>query len=79
MGLLSQEVGQTTGCSVSNLFLEMDRILRPEGWVLLRDNAELIEDARVAASQMRWEARVIEVEGDSDLRLLVCQKTFWKT
>lgn len=79
VGLLSQEVGQTTGCSVSNLFLEMDRILRPEGWVLLRDNAELIEDARVAASQMRWEARVIEVEGDSDLRLLVCQKTFWKT
>lgn len=76
VGLISQQV--ETGCSLSNLFLEMDRILRPEGWVLLRDNTDLIEEARVAASQMRWEARVTEVEGDSDLRLLVCQKIFWK-
>eukprot|EP00250_Pteridium_aquilinum_P020778 c24944_g3_i2 orf=528-2675(+) len=76
IGLLSQQVN--TGCSLSNLLLEMDRILRPEGWVLLRDSVELIEEARLAASQMRWEARTIEVDGNEDLRLLVCQKVFWK-
>lgn len=108
VGLLSQQF--KTGCSLSNLLLEMDRILRPEvglcldqcacfsgsqcayfsrslfqhdclhkqGWVLLRDRVELIEEARLAASQMRWEARTIEVEGNEDLRLLVCQKVFWK-
>eukprot|EP00249_Psilotum_nudum_P013369 c24294_g1_i1 orf=545-2815(-) len=78
IGLLSQEAERPNGCGFSSLFLEMERILRPEGWVLLRDKTELIEDARVAATQMRWESRVVEVEGDSDLRLLVCQKNFWK-
>ncbi|MCO5584090.1 hypothetical protein L7F22_038013 [Adiantum nelumboides] len=76
IGLLSQVV--KTGCSLPSLLLEMDRILRPEGWVLLRDSTEYIEEARVAAAQMRWEARTVEVEGNEDLRLLVCQKVFWK-
>ncbi len=49
-----------------------------QGWVLLRDEVQLIEDARVAATQIRWEARIIEVAGESNQRLLVCQKTFWK-
>lgn len=78
IGLLSQEVDRPNGCGLSNLFLEMDRILRPEGWVILRDKVELIEDARVAAGQMRWESRIVEVEGINDLQLLVCQKIFWK-
>ncbi|KAI5083594.1 hypothetical protein GOP47_0003337 [Adiantum capillus-veneris] len=76
IGLLSQVM--KAGCNLPSLLLEMDRILRPEGWVLLRDSAELIEEARIAAAQMRWEARTIEVEGNDDLRLLVCQKVFWK-
>lgn len=78
IGLLSQEAGRSNGCGLSNLFLEMDRILRPEGWVILRDTGELIEDARIAAGQMRWESRVIAVEGREDQQLLVCQKVFWK-
>jgi hypothetical protein len=49
-----------------------------QGWVLLRDEVQLIEDARVAATQIQWEARIIEVAGESNQRLLVCQKTFWK-
>jgi hypothetical protein len=49
-----------------------------QGWVLLRDEVQLIEDARVAATQIRWDARIIEVAGESNQRLLVCQKTFWK-
>lgn len=76
VGVLSQHL--KTGCNLSSLLLEMDRILRPEGWVLLRDRLELIEEARLAASQMRWEARTIMIEGNNDLRLLVCQKVFWK-
>lgn len=78
IGLLSQEAGRSDGCGLSNLFLEMDRILRPEGWVILRDKGELIEDARIAAGQLRWESRVIAVEGREDQQLLVCQKLFWK-
>lgn len=50
-----------------------------QGWVFLLDEAALIEDARAVANQMRWESRMVEVLGDPEQRLLVCQKTFWKT
>nr|GEY11576.1 probable methyltransferase PMT5 [Tanacetum cinerariifolium] len=72
-GLLS-EISE--GCSITNLLLEMDRILRPEGWVVLSDKLGPIEDARMIATQIRWEARVIDLDNGSDQRLLVCQKPF---
>nr|KAJ0219202.1 hypothetical protein LSAT_V11C300122740 [Lactuca sativa] len=75
-GLLSDLISKK--CSTTNLLLEMDRILRPEGWVVLSDKAGPIEDARTIATQIRWEARVIDVENGSDQRLLVCQKPFLK-
>ncbi|XP_057543149.1 probable methyltransferase PMT5 isoform X2 [Amaranthus tricolor] len=63
-------------CSMMDLFLEMDRILRPEGWVILSDNVGAIEMARMHATQIRWEARVIDPQNGSDERILVCQKPF---
>ncbi|KHN29999.1 putative methyltransferase PMT4 [Glycine soja] len=75
-GLLSHLTSER--CSLVNLFLEMDRILRPEGWVILSDNMGDIEMARTLAAQVRWEARVIDLKNGSDQRLLVCQKPFLK-
>ncbi|XP_056851491.1 probable methyltransferase PMT5 isoform X2 [Raphanus sativus] len=65
-------------CSLMDLFLEMDRILRPEGWVVLSDKVGVIEMARALATRVRWEARVIDLQDGSDQRLLVCQKQFLK-
>ncbi|XP_057481663.1 probable methyltransferase PMT5 [Actinidia eriantha] len=64
------------GCNVMNLFLEMDRILRPEGWVIVSDELGLIEKARSLATQIRWEARVIDLQNGGDQWLLVYQKPF---
>ncbi|KAJ1389839.1 S-adenosyl-L-methionine-dependent methyltransferase [Sesbania bispinosa] len=75
-GLLSHVASES--CSLINLFLEMDRILRPEGWVILSDNVGAIEMARTLAAQVRWEARLIDLQNGSDQRLLVCQKPFLK-
>ncbi|XP_068639050.1 probable pectin methyltransferase QUA2 [Aristolochia californica] len=77
-GLLSLQFSQYHKCSMFDLFLEMDRILRPEGWVVLRDTASLIETARAVAAQLRWDVRVVEIESNSDERLLICQKPFTK-
>ncbi|KAI4381378.1 hypothetical protein MLD38_007452 [Melastoma candidum] len=44
-------------CSMMDVLLEMDRILRPEGWIILSDKVGAIEMARMLASQIRWEAR----------------------
>ncbi|CAD5318031.1 unnamed protein product [Arabidopsis thaliana] len=49
-------------CSLMDLFLEMDRILRPEGWVVLSDKVGVIEMARALAARVRWEARVIDLQ-----------------
>ncbi|KAG4383463.1 hypothetical protein AAZX31_13G073300 [Glycine max] len=76
-GLLSLETEQHR-CSMLDLFIEIDRILRPEGWVIIRDTVPLIESARPLTAQLKWDARVIEIESDSDQRLLICQKPFFK-
>ncbi|KAJ7953901.1 S-adenosyl-L-methionine-dependent methyltransferases superfamily protein [Quillaja saponaria] len=73
-GLLSHLSSER--CSMMDLFLEMDRILRPEGWVVLSDEVGPIEMARAFATQIRWEARVIDLQNGSEQRLLVCQKPF---
>ncbi|XP_059447413.1 LOW QUALITY PROTEIN: probable methyltransferase PMT5 [Corylus avellana] len=75
-GLLSHLASER--CSAMDLFLEMDRILRPEGWAVLSDKVGAIEIARQLATQIRWEARVIDLQNGSDQRLLVCQKPFIK-
>ncbi|CDY51215.1 BnaA06g39940D [Brassica napus] len=53
-------------CSLMDLFLEMDRILRPEGWVVISDKLGVIEMARAMATRVRWEARVIDLQDDPD-------------
>ncbi|XP_030482396.1 probable methyltransferase PMT5 [Cannabis sativa] len=73
-GLLSHMSSER--CTMRDLLLEMDRILRPEGWVVLSDKVGTIEMARTLAAQIRWEARVIDLQNGSDQRLLVCQKPF---
>ncbi|KAJ6939476.1 hypothetical protein NC651_005813 [Populus alba x Populus x berolinensis] len=48
------------------------------GWVIIRDTAPLVESARMLTTRLKWDARVIEIESNSDDRLLICQKPFFK-
>ncbi|KDP41393.1 hypothetical protein JCGZ_15800 [Jatropha curcas] len=77
-GLLSLEAGQQRRCTMLDIFTEVDRVLRPEGWVIIHDTAPLIESARALATRLKWDARVVEIESNSDERLLICQKPFFK-
>lgn len=47
-----------------------------QGWVVMSEKVGPIEKARMLATQIRWEARVIDLQNGSDQRLLVCQKPF---
>ncbi|KAG6508218.1 probable pectin methyltransferase QUA2 [Zingiber officinale] len=77
-GLLSLEARQMHRCSTFDILLEIDRILRPEGWVIIRDTTLLVETARSLTTQLRWDARLMELDGSSDEKLLVCQKPFFR-
>ncbi|KAJ6807411.1 putative methyltransferase PMT13 [Iris pallida] len=67
-------------CNFVDLMVEMDRILRPEGTVLIRDSAEVIEKLIHIAHAVRWTTKV----HDSELgtrggeKIVVATKTFWK-
>ncbi|CAN0889933.1 Probable pectin methyltransferase QUA2 [Linum grandiflorum] len=78
-GLLSLETSRKQRrCTLLDLFIEIDRLLRPEGWLILRDTAALIESSRAQTAQLKWEARVVDIDSNSEEKLLICQKPFIK-
>ncbi|KAG6438152.1 hypothetical protein SASPL_103089 [Salvia splendens] len=77
-GLLSLEFSEQPKCQLIDIFAEIDRLLRPEGWLILRDSTPLIEFARSLTTHLKWDARVVEIESNSSERLLICQKPFLK-
>ncbi|KAL5705220.1 putative pectin methyltransferase qua2 [Ranunculus cassubicifolius] len=77
-GLLSLLTRRRHRCTLLALFMEVDRILRPEGWVIIHDTVSLIEVARGLATQLKWDARVVEIASNQEEKLLVCQKPFSK-
>ncbi|KAK6920187.1 putative S-adenosyl-L-methionine-dependent methyltransferase [Dillenia turbinata] len=67
-------------CNLVDLMVEMDRILRPEGTVVIRDAPEVIEKVGRIAHAVRWTTDVYEKEPESHGRekILVASKIFWK-
>lgn len=59
--------------------VEMDRMLRPEGTVVIRDTPEVIEKAARIAHAVRWTSTTHDKEPESHGRekILVATKTFW--
>lgn len=67
-------------CSLVDLMVEMDRLLRPEGTVVVRDSPEVIEKVDRIARAVRWKSSMQEKEPESNGRekILVATKTSWK-
>lgn len=60
--------------------MEMDRILRPEGTVLIRDSPEVIDKVNHIAHAVRWTTAIHEGDSGSPEteKILVATKTMWK-
>lgn len=59
--------------------LEMDRILRPEGAVIFRDDVDVLVEMRTITDGMKWETRFVDHE-DGPLhreKILVAVKNYW--
>ncbi|KAL4621802.1 hypothetical protein ACB092_06G255000 [Castanea dentata] len=67
-------------CSLVDLMVEMDRILRPQGTVVVRDSPEVIDKVGRIARAIKWTAIIHEKEPESQGRekILVATKKFWK-
>ena len=72
-------LGALVRCDLEDILLEMDRILRPEGTVILRDNVEVLNKVRRTVTGMRWKSKLLDHE-DGPLvpeKLLIAVKTYW--
>lgn len=68
------------GCSAEDLLIEMDRILRPDGFVIIRDKPSVTNYIRKFLTALRWDGWSVEVEPridaltSSDERVLITRK-----
>lgn len=69
------------GCQMEDIMLEMDRMLRPLGFIIIRDSSAVVQAAASLAPKFLWNATVhnIYVDGEQHPKeqLLVCRKSFW--
>ncbi|KAG9453204.1 hypothetical protein H6P81_006108 [Aristolochia fimbriata] len=66
-------------CEMEDILLEMDRILRPEGSVIIRDDVDLLVKIKSITDGMRWESQIVDHE-DGPLKrekILVVVKQYW--
>lgn len=72
------------GCSVEDLLMEIDRILRPEGFLIIRDKQSTVEYVKKYLPALHWEAvgmgtSVPDAEDEEDITVLIIQKKIWIT
>lgn len=81
--LLMSEV-EKQGCSVEDLLIEMDRILRPLGFAIIRDKVPMINYIKRFLTALRWDHWISDVEPKVDAlsmgeeRVLIIRKKLWK-
>ncbi|KAK1407301.1 hypothetical protein QVD17_38915 [Tagetes erecta] len=66
-------------CSYEDILLEMDRILRPEGTVIIRDHEIEVIKVKNIASGMKWNTKMVDHE-DGPLvseKILFVVKQYW--
>ena len=63
-------------CNLAAVFAEVDRILRPEGKLIVRDKTEIINELENMARSMQWE---VSMTSSKDKEGLLCvQKSMWR-
>ncbi|KAK9716115.1 hypothetical protein RND81_06G212000 [Saponaria officinalis] len=65
-------------CEMKYVLLEMDRVLRPEGYAIIRETSYFLDAINTIAKGMRWNCRKEETEhGTQNEKILICQKKLW--
>ncbi|EEF51431.1 probable methyltransferase PMT16 [Ricinus communis] len=66
-------------CEMEDILLEMDRILRPEGSVIFRDDVDMLVKIKRITDGLNWESQIVDHE-DGPLereKLLFAVKSYW--
>ncbi|XP_061373328.1 probable methyltransferase PMT25 [Gastrolobium bilobum] len=63
-------------CKIVAMIAEVDRMLRPEGYLIIRDNVETIGEMESIVKSLRWDIRLTYSKREEGL--LCVQKTLWR-
>ncbi|KAF4391824.1 hypothetical protein F8388_017419, partial [Cannabis sativa] len=65
-------------CDMKYVLLEMDRILRPNGYAIIRESSYFVDAVAAIAKGMKWGCRKEDTEyGIEKEKILICQKKLW--
>ncbi|GMI98366.1 hypothetical protein like AT4G00750 [Hibiscus trionum] len=66
-------------CEMEDIILEMDRILRPEGSVIIRDDVDVLVKLKNIMDGMQWDGRILDHEDGPHERnkILFAVKQYW--
>ncbi|VAH68853.1 unnamed protein product [Triticum turgidum subsp. durum] len=80
--LFSEMVNE--GCSLEDLLIEMDRIMRPHGYAIIRDKASVVNYIKKLLPALRWDDWSSEMKPKNDAlssgddeRVLIVRKKLW--
>lgn len=64
---------------MADILLEMDRILRPEGAVIIRDEVDVLNKVSRIAAGMRWDTKMYDHEDGPFVKdkILMAVKKYW--
>lgn len=77
--LFCADIKSQRRCDPVDILLEMDRILRPEGAVIFRDQEDVLIKVRKIVRGMRWNTKLVDHE-DGPLvseKVLFAVKKYW--
>ncbi|XP_009343539.3 probable methyltransferase PMT15 [Pyrus x bretschneideri] len=66
-------------CEVEDILLEMDRILRPEGSIIFRDDVDVLVKVKSIMDAMQYDARIVDHEDGPIERekIMLAVKQYW--
>ncbi|XP_017977473.1 PREDICTED: probable methyltransferase PMT7 [Theobroma cacao] len=77
--LFSHYKNSGEGCQLEDIMLEMDRVLRPQGFVIIRDEDSIASRIQDLAPKFLWEveSHILENKEKQRESVLICRKKFW--
>ncbi|KAJ0933132.1 putative S-adenosyl-L-methionine-dependent methyltransferase [Helianthus annuus] len=77
--LFTHYKNQEDACSLEDIMLEMDRLIRPQGYVIIRDDESILSRIRDLGPKFLWEVTSHALENQQGVSepVLIGQKKFW--
>ncbi|XP_039013492.1 probable methyltransferase PMT7 isoform X2 [Hibiscus syriacus] len=77
--IFSQYGNNGEHCLLEDIMLEMDRVLRPQGFVIIRDEDSITSRIQDLAPKFLWEveSHILENKMMQRETVLICRKKFW--